>query len=183
MTLRLVNTVAIHAALQPPRRGLLTEEGIASAEMLQNHLHSNLPYHDSLDIHFLKAIQYSTPILRNAGYESLKNYGLNFVQNDSLLKALDEVYNMGWIETLVFRQENYFFNTASPMLTELFETVAMRTSMKPFDYEALKNSRKYHSIISTMNEYRKDQNIWYSENLDRITEIEKMLNDELDTDR
>ena len=159
------------------------EEGIASAKMLQNHLDSNLPYHDSLDIHFSKAIQYSTPILTNAGYESLKNYGLHFVQNDSLLKALDEVYNMGWIETLVFRQENYFFNTASPMLTELFETVAMRTSMKPFDYEALKNSRKYHSIISTMNEYRKDQNIWYSENLDRITEIEKMINDELDTDR
>ncbi len=90
---------------------------------------------------------------------------------------------VGLLKTLVFRQENYFYNTASPILTELFETVAMRTSMKPFDYEALKNSRKYHSIISTMNEYRKDQNIWYSENLDRITEIEKMINDELDTDR
>jgi len=159
------------------------EEGIASAEMLQKHLQSNLPYHDSLDIHFSKAIQYSTPILRNAGYESLKNYGLNFVQNDSLLKALDEVYNMGWIETLVFRQENYFFNTASPMLTELFETVAMRTNMKPFDYQALKKSRKYRSILNTMNEYRKDQNVWYLQNLGRLNKIEKMIDNRLDIDR
>ncbi|MCW5518168.1 DUF6090 family protein [Muriicola sp. Z0-33] len=157
------------------------EEGITSAEMLQNHLDSNLPYHDSLDIHFSKAIQYSTPIIRNAGYKSLANYGLNLIQNDSLLNALDDMYNMGWIETLVLRQENYFYNTASPILTELFEKVAMRTSMKPFDYEALKNSRKYHSIINTLNEYRKDQNIWYSENLDRITEIEKIIDRTLDT--
>ncbi len=40
------------------------EEGIASAKKLQNHLDSNLPYHDSLDIHFSKAIQYSTPIIK-----------------------------------------------------------------------------------------------------------------------
>lgn len=159
------------------------EEGITSAKMLQNHLDSNHPYHDSLDIHFSKAIQYSTPIIRNAGYESLTNYGLNIIQNDSLLIRLNNMYDMGWIETLVLRQEKYFYNTASPMLTELFETVAMRASMKPFDYEALKNSRKYHSIINTMNEYRKDQNIWYSENLERITEIEQMINDELDTER
>lgn len=153
------------------------EEGIASAEIILNHLNNNLAYHDSLDLHFSKAIQYSTPIIRNAGYESLKNHGLNIVQNDTLLKALDTAYNQGWLETLVFRQENYFFSTASPILTELFETVAMRTKTKPFEYEKLGDSRNYYSILNTMNEYRKDQNIWYSDHLQKLIEMEKMIDD------
>lgn len=155
------------------------KDGIKSAEIILNHLEVNLPYHDSLDIHFSKAIQYSTPIIRNAGYESLTNYGLNRVQNDSLLKALNDAYNTGWIKTLVFRQENYFFNTASPMLTELFQTVAMRTKMKPFEYEELKSSRKYYSILNTMNTYRKDQNRWYEDNLQQLIQIEKMIDNDL----
>jgi len=155
------------------------EKGIKSGEIILNHLKKNLPYHDSLDIHFSKAIQYSTPKIRNIGYESLKNFGLNRLQNDTLSKAFNDVYNMGWIETLVIRQENYFFNTASPILTELFQTVAMRTKMKPFEYEELKRSRKYYSILNTMNSYRKDQNRWYSDILQDIIEIEKKIDEEL----
>lgn len=158
------------------------EAGILSSEFILGHLRRNLPYHDSLDSHFSKAIQYSTPIIRNAGYESLKNYGLNSLNNDTLLNTLDDVYNMGWIETLVFRQENYFYNTASPILTELFETVAMRTKMKPFEYEELKNYRKYYSILNTMNEYRKDQNQWYSENLQKLIEVDIMIDKILEID-
>ena len=123
------------------------KEGIASAEIILNHLNNNLAYHDSLDLH--------------------------------LLKALDTAYNQGWLETLVFRQENYFFSTASPILTELFETVAMRTKTKPFEYEKLSDSRKYYSILNTMNEYRKDQNIWYSDHLQKLIELEKMIDEKL----
>lgn len=34
-----------------------------------------------------------------------------------------------------------------------------------------------------MNEYRKDQNIWYSQNLARMNEIERMINSSLENDR
>ncbi len=157
------------------------EDGIQSGEIILNHLDNNLSYHDSLDIHFSKAIQYSTPVIRNAGYETLKSYGLNIVENDSILLALD-LYNIGFIETLVLRQENYFYNTASPILTELFETVAMRSEMKPFNYEELKNSRKYRSILKTSIAYRKDQNKWYKMWLQSIKDIEKMIDEELKND-
>ena len=154
------------------------EDGNQSAEIILNHLDKNLSYHDSLDIHFSHAIQYSTPIIRNAGYESLKSYGLSIIENDSILEAL-EVYNDGFIETLVLRQEYYFSNTVLPVLTELFETVAIRSDMKPFDYDELKNSRKYRSILNTSIANRNDQNKWYKIWLQSIKDIEKMIDEEL----
>ena len=154
------------------------EDGNQSAEIILNHLDKNLSYHDSLDVHFSKAIQYSTPIIRNAGYESLKSYGLSIIENDSILDAL-EVYNDGFIETLVLRQEYYFSNTVLPILTELFETVAIRSDMKPFDYDELKNSRKYQSILNTSIANRNDQNKWYKLWLQDIKDIEKMIDEEL----
>jgi len=154
------------------------EDGNQSAEIILNHLDKNLSYHDSLDIHFSHAIQYSTPIIRNAGYESLKSYGLSIIENDSILEAL-EVYNDGFIESLVLRQEYYFSNTVLPVLTELFETVAIRSDMKPFDYDELKNSRKYQSILNTSIANRNDQNKWYKLWLQAIKNIEKMIDEEL----
>ena len=154
------------------------EDGNQSAEIILNHLDKNLSYHDSLDVHFSKAIQYSTPIIRNAGYESLKSYGLSIIENDSILDAL-EVYNDGFIETLVLRQEYYFSNTVLPILTELFETVAIRSDMKPFDYDELKNSRKYRSILNTSIANRNDQNKWYKIWLQAVKDIEKMIDQEL----
>ena len=154
------------------------EDGNQSAEIILNHLDKNLSYHDSLDVHFSKAIQYSTPIIRNAGYESLKSYGLSIIENDSILEAL-EVYNDGFIESLVLRQEYYFSNTVLPILTELFETVAIRSDMKPFDYDELKNSRKYRSILNTSIANRNDQNKWYKIWLQAVKDIEKMIDQEL----
>ncbi len=154
------------------------QTGIKSGEIIRLHLDRDLPYHDSLNIHFSQAVGYGTPILRNAGYESLKSYGLNIIENDSILKSL-EILNNGFIETLVFRQENYFSDTASPILTGLFETVSMRTGMKPFNYEELKKSRKYRSILNTSIAYKKDANNYYKIWLLGIEDLYKGIDQEL----
>lgn len=158
------------------------QTGIKSGEIISLHLERDLPYHDSLNIHFSHAVGYSTPILRNAGYESLKSYGLNIIENDSILKSL-EILNNGFIETLVLRQENYFSNTASPILTGLFETVTMRTGMKPFNYEELKKSRKYRSILNTSIANKKDANSYYKIWLLGIEDLYKRIDQELKKSR
>ncbi len=118
-------------------------KAILSADLILKHLEENLPYNDSLDFHFSRSLAWCSPVFNNAGYESLKMYGINLITNDSIREELG-VYDTGWMKTLAKRQEEYFFNTASPVLTELFEKVAMRTQMKPFDYEQLRNSNKYN---------------------------------------
>jgi len=151
---------------------------IKSADIILSHLEKNLPYHDSLDTHFSNAISYFAPTIRNAGYESLKTYGLNTITNDSIKEALD-IYDNEWMQTLGIRQEEYFFNSVSPILTELFETVSSSSKMKPFNYDELQNSKRYLSIINTSKAYRKEQIYWHEKWINNIKEIEIMIDDEL----
>ena len=153
-------------------------KAILSADLILKHLEENLPYNDSLDFHFSRALEWCSPLFNNAGYESLKMYGANLITNDSIRENLD-IYDAGWMETLAKRQEEYFFNTASPVLTELFEKVAMRTQMKPFDYEQLKNSNKYISILKTSKENREEQNRWYNQWQHSLVSLDEMIKTEL----
>ena len=149
----------------------------ASAKLILKRLEEDAPYHDSLGVHFSDAISWCIPALNNSGYESLKTYGLHTITNDSIRDALN-IYEAGWIETLGQRQEDYFFNTASPMLTILFDRVAMRTSMKPIDYEALKTSKMYLNILRTNIAYREDQIRWYKEWKVQLQEIDRLIDAE-----
>ena len=151
---------------------------INSAEIILYHLEESLPYHDSLDYHFSKSIEWISTIFSSPAYESLKSYGMHLITNDSIRKNL-AIYDWGWIETLGQRQEDYFYNTASPILTRLFEKVAMRTEMKPYDYDELKNSREYLSVLRTSKALREDQVYWYEEWRKSFKQLDKMIKWEL----
>ena len=153
------------------------KKAIISADLILKHLDENLPYNDSLDFHFSRAFEWCSPVFNNAGYESLKTYGTNLVTNDTIREDLG-IYDSGWMETLAQRQEEYFFNTASPVLTELFEIVAMRAQMKPFDYEQLGNSNKFISILKTSKENRKEQIKWYERWQQSFVSLDKMIKTE-----
>jgi len=154
------------------------KEAILSVDLILKHLEENLPYNDSLDFHFSRALNWCSPVLNNAGYESLKTYGTNLITNDSIRENLG-IYDVGLMETLARRQEEYFFNTASPVLTELFDNVTPNARMKPFDYEQLKNSKKYISILKTSKENRKQQNKWYDQEQHILLSLSEMIKTEL----
>ena len=154
------------------------KKAIISADLILKHLDEKLPYNDSLDFHFSRALEWCSPVFNNAGYESLKTYGTNLVTNETIRDDLG-IYDAGWMETLAQRQEEYFFNTASPILTELFEKVAMRTQMKPFNYEQLRNSNKYISILKTSKENREEQNRWYKKWEQSLVSLDSLIKIEL----
>ncbi|MCA0131076.1 DUF6090 family protein [Winogradskyella alexanderae] len=154
------------------------QAAVASANIILNALENNLPYHDSLDFHFSKSISWVSAKFNNPAYESLKSYGVNLITNDTI-RSLISIYDNGWMETLAERQENYFYNTASPILTKLFDKVAMRTKMKPFDYDRLKDSQEYISILNTSISNREDQTFWYKEWKESLDFLLKTINNEL----
>ncbi len=154
------------------------KNAISAGNIILKHLKENLPYHDSLAVHFSDAISYCTPSLSNAGYQSLKSYGLHIVTNDSIRERFD-IFENGWIETLDGRQEDYFSNTATPILTQFFDKVAMRTKMKPNDYAQLRNSNQYLTVLNTSLALREDQNHWYEMWLNGYQELEKKIEAEI----
>jgi hypothetical protein len=148
------------------------ENSIKSANIILKVIKENLIYHDSLTVHFSRSLEWCTPSFQNAGYESLKSYGRNLITNDTIRESLG-IYDTGWMEILGQRQEDFFYNTASPFLTELFDKVSMRTEMTPFDFEQLKNSKKYLSILQTSKAFREEQVYHYKgwqKSLERINE-------------
>jgi len=154
------------------------ENSIKSANIIIKIIKENLMYHDSLDLHFSRSLEWCTPSFQNAGYESLKSYGRNLITNDTIRESLG-IYDMGWMEILGQRQEYYFYNTASPILTELFDKVAMRTKMTPFDFEQLKNSKNYLSILETSKAFREEQIHFYKDWKKTLEKINKSINTEL----
>lgn len=100
-----------------------SEKHIKSAEIILTHLENNLSYHDSLDYHFSQAISWNQPTINNTAYETLRRYGMNTIQNDSLRIKLGVTYESGWLEIVNSRQQEYYYSTASPILAELFESV------------------------------------------------------------
>jgi len=154
---------------------------INSIDIILKHLEDNLPYHDSLDVHFSQSVAWVSPVFNNPGYESLKAYGRNLVTNGSIRVSLS-IYDTGWMERLAQRQEDYFFNTAAPILSQYFENIAMRTETKPFDYDALKNSNEYISVLKTSKANRLDQIYWYTDWKVGFDELEILLVKELHID-
>ena len=156
---------------------------IKSAEIILDHIEENRPYHDSLGHHFSNAISWFHPTIENSGFESLKTYGMNSIQNDTLRKRLGDIYGSDrWFKILNSRQEEYFYSTASPILTELFESVEFGEqggTMKPNSFEELRNSKKYNTILRTSISNRNNQIYWCSNWLKMLHTIEKMVIKEL----
>ncbi len=155
-----------------------SERHAKSAEIILNHIENSLPYHDSLKYHFSHAISWNHPTINNSAYETLKAHGMNIIKNDSLRVKLG-IYERGWLETFNKRQHDYFYSTASPILSELFESVVIYGEMKPNDYEELQKSKVYATVLRTCIANRNDQIYWYNQWLEELNEIEKIIAMEL----
>jgi len=155
-----------------------SERKIKSAEIILTHLENNLPYHDSLDYHFSRAISWNHPTIKNTAYETLKTYGMNTIKNDSLRIKLG-LYEKGWLEIFNSRLHDYHYSTASPILVELFESVEFGGEMKPNDYEELLKSKKYATVLRTCIADRNAQIKWYSQWLEDLGELANLITIEL----
>lgn len=154
-------------------------EAINSCNVILNHFEKKLPYNDSLDVHFSASLQWFRPSIDNPAYEGLKSYGLHVIKNDSIRNKLEGIYEWKWMEILNERQDEYFYGTIAPFLTDLFESNEFRGRMKPYDYDALKKSKKYNHILKTLISNRELQSqFWERIKNDRL-ELADIIKKEL----
>jgi hypothetical protein len=158
-----------------------------SCEIILTHFDQNLPYHDTLALHFENANLWWTMVIRKNAFETAKAYGLDFIQNDStriLLSGLyEQVQSFG--QTMDERQSLYHYNTVTPVLIELFESIDKTWYLPergnvPNDYEALKNNKTYRAILKTNIGNRKYYNDWILLTLSQMKSLEKRLHVELE---
>jgi len=128
-----------------------------SCQLILDYFDSGLAYSDSLDRHFSNSLFWLHPSLTNNAYESLKSYGLHLISNDSIRNGLGDIYEWSFIERYSLRQDEYFFGTVAPLLTDWFESHDYFGKMKPLNYDELRRSAKYRHILKTMISNRRGQ--------------------------
>ena len=92
---------------------------------------------------------------------------------------LGSIYEWKYIEILNTRQDEYFYGTIAPILTDLFESYEFRGSMKPYNYDELKKSKKYKHILRTMISNRDLQNLRWQQSKNNRLELAEMIKKEL----
>jgi len=161
------------------RAVVVNKEAINSCKVILQHLENNLPYNDSLDIHFSKSLAWFYPSINNASYESLKEYGIQLIKNDSIKEKLRGAYDNQWLTILSNRQESYFYNTVAPVLTTLFESYDFRGPMHPINYDALKTNVTYKHILRTLIANRKTQILYFEGFTYDRENLIKMIDEEI----
>ena len=158
-----------------------------SCEIILSHFDKNLPYHDSLALHFENANVWWTMVIRKNAFETAKAYGLDFIQNDSTRILLSGLYEQvqTYGQTMDERQSLYHYNTVTPVLIELFESIDKTWYLPergnvPNDYEALKNNKTYRAILKTNIGDRLQYNDWILLTLSQMKSLEKRLQVELE---
>ncbi len=163
------------------------QRDLSSCKVILKHLDENLPYHDSLLMHFRQANNWSKLMLVSSAYDNAKSYGLNFIKNDSTRTLLSQLYDyqMVWSNTMDERQTQYYYQTVVPELTDLFKFTSApflyEKGVKPLDYDGLRTNRRYRNILKSNIENRQQENNWANFIFTRMKELELRLQSEINS--
>jgi hypothetical protein len=154
-------------------------QAINSCRIVLDHFEKNIPYSDTLDRHFSYSLGWFYPSLNNNAYESLKSYGLHLIKNDTIRDMLGRIYEWEYMKILNQRQEDYFYGTVAPLITDLFESYEFEGKMKPYNYDELKNSKQYKHVLRTLISSRQLQNFYWERIKNDRLELAKIIETEL----
>jgi uncharacterized membrane protein YheB (UPF0754 family) len=158
-----------------------------SCSIILSHFEQNLPYHDSLSLHFERSNLWWRILLRTNTFDRLKQFGMDFIKNDETKNMISDLYerNLSFGRTLDERQSLFHYTTITPILLDLFESIDKtwfepKNGNVPLDYEALKSNQKYKSILRTNIGNRGYYNDWLQVTLEQMTNLDTSLLEEIE---
>ena len=163
----------------------MNEDIQSSCRVILSHLDNDIPYHDSLADHFTNSNIWMSVLIKKHAYENIKSYGLDFIKKPGLKEQITGFYEgmLPFANTMMERQNLYYYNTAVPILTELFEETTTplvnQEGIIPYNYEELKNDRRYRNILKSNIRNRNAENDWIENMLEELKELEQELENEI----
>ena len=132
-------------------------------------------YDTLLDKAFGNLDVWAQPYLSTMTYETIKNRGIDIIQNDSLKRHIMEVYTLDMkslTDDMVLWEWSFNQNTTQRMMVENIRRDVDGWGARPNNYEALKNNDEFQNFLSILINVRSD-NIDYS--LRTKEAIEKLI--------
>lgn len=155
-----------------------------SMNLIIDWIESELPYHDSLSMHFSN-ISYGTFFNDNeSAYLALKQIGLQIVSNDSLRNKLSELYDLEYELYDKHDKEGSEAKDAMNALSAKYlnEIAFFGTKMRPVDIAGLRADNEYKFYLKSLRNFIEVRvNMFIPTTIDKISTTIKMLEDELET--
>lgn len=128
---------------------------IISYKLLLEHLEKQLPYQDSLSLHFSKIGTFSSPFPTTIAYESLKQKGIDIIKNDSLKHNITEMYerDLRLLKDDLDKTEwMYSESVVLPYASKHFRPskIERKVVTIPNDYEFLVQDSQIKNILSIL---------------------------------
>lgn len=154
---------------------------ITASSAILHHLNNDLPYHDSLNVHFswLLIIPDFDPV--NSGYDLLVSAGVSSITNDSLRKDISYLYNntYDWIEKFYrFLKNNTHLFLTERMVPQL-KNIELFNSAEPHDYDSLKSNEELKSYIKYNSEFFQTMKTGYEQRLLLAEDLIDRINEEI----
>lgn len=154
---------------------------IDSNKLVYKHMKMKLAYHDSLDIHFTRLFTYFNVVYKLSGYETLKSYGFDYIQDPELRKQIGIYYTTVVPQTFQqYKQvEDDFYNYMIDFLRKDFETVftgeinGYRSYYIPINYNELVMNNEF---LQSINVYRDIKEQYLGNLMKSLEETRKLHN-------
>ena len=155
-------------------------------EIILNQLERNLPYNDSLAIHFTLAHSRWIAQVKDDAYQNLTDYGLNFIKNDTIKIEMTNLYGnrKEFLYKLDERFNLFYYQVAAPVLIDCFDKITphalSREKMIPLNYRELSKNLKYKSILKSTKAYMEGYISWQENTiLNGLNELVNRLDTEI----
>lgn len=126
-----------------------------SIQLLQRHIKADLPYHDSLDFHFLNSTAYWSPRIDQEVFSTLTSSDLNLISNDSLKKNIVLYYTFAKtdFDMKSSKYTNIIDHASRDIFSKHFDQLwnVSDRAMIPHDYELLKADKEYNYFLNSLN--------------------------------
>jgi len=132
------------------------QQRVESLEKLYKAAEKNMPYEEDMAGDFANVTGWANPFLKSTAYESLKNYGLEFISNKELRENLSDIYEKTFPRIL----DDYDKSEWVLLETVTYAFFVPRVNVGkdghvPTDYSALVNDPSFKPIISRLLYVRK----------------------------
>jgi len=159
----------------------------ASAQLLIDHLNKGLPYNDSLRYDFGRANETFDGYIKDQAYQKAKNYGLDFIESDSLKELLTWTYEINTININGMSDDYSLYHnvTVMPVINQLFEISDFIPSdlinlMVPINYESLKTNVLYKNILRTRIAKTNKFLVFFERRISRMETLVELLQQEIE---
>lgn len=128
-----------------------------SVEIILNHLENNLPYSDSLKLHFFKSTRfYGSSDLDNNVFETVQSLGIDIISNKEIRREIVRLYDDsdGFVEGSENLYKEFLFDASRNIFNTRFDEfwnddLGRQSEMVPLDFENLKRDREYLYFLKT----------------------------------